>query len=84
MALREDLLHTIASWHLPVPVADDTSLISSGLLDSLALYRLVLWVEEQTGQPLDPTRVDIREEFDTVGSILCFVTEWRQPARGRA
>lgn len=73
MPQREDLLRTIAGWHLPTPVTDDTSLVRSGLLDSLALFRLVLWVEEQTGQPLDPTRVNIREDLDNVASILRFV-----------
>ena len=73
MAQREDLLRTIAARNLPVSVADDTPLIRSGLLDSLALFNLVLWVEEQTGQPLDPTTVDIRHDLDCVASILRFV-----------
>jgi acyl carrier protein len=80
---REDLLRTIAAWHLPVPVTDDTSLVRSGLLDSLALFRLVLWVEEQTGRPLDPTQVNIRADFDSVASILRFVDGSRQHDPGR-
>ena len=84
MPQREDLLRTIAAWHLPVPVTDDTPLVRSGLLDSLALFHLVLWVEEQTGQPLDPTQVNIRDELDSVASVLRFVAERRQhiPERG--
>lgn len=83
MPQREDLLRTIAAWHLPVPVTDDTPLVRSGLLDSLALFRLVLWVEEQTGKPLDPTQVDIVDEFDSVASILRFVDACRQNDTGR-
>ena len=83
MSLREDLLGTIAAWHLPVAVTDDTPLIRSGLLDSLALFNLVLWVEEKTGHPLDPTRVDFRNELNTVTSILEFVArQRRQDAAG--
>lgn len=73
MSQRNDLLRTISSWQLPEPVTDETSLIRSGLLDSLALYRLMLWVEEQIGEPLDPTGVDIREELDSVEGVLRFV-----------
>ncbi len=83
MPQREDLLRTIAAWHLPVPVTDDTPLVRSGLLDSLALFRLVLWVEEQTGKPLDPTQVDIGDEFDSVASILRYVAGRRQDNTGR-
>jgi acyl carrier protein len=74
---REDLLRTIDSWQLSVTVPDDTSLIRSGLLDSLALFRLMLWVEEQTGEPLDPTRLDIREELDSVEGVLRYVAGQR-------
>jgi acyl carrier protein len=79
---REDLLRTIAAWHLPVPVTDDTPLVRSGLLDSLKLFNLVLWVEQQTGQPLDPTQVDVRNDFDTVASILRFVDGRRRSDTG--
>lgn len=82
MALREDLHRTIAAWHVAAPVTDDTSLVRSGLLDSVALFNLVLWVEEQTGQPLDPTQVNFRDEFDTVTSILGYVAEARQHTAG--
>jgi acyl carrier protein len=78
MSLRDELLGTIAAWHLPVAITDDTPLIRSGLLDSLALFNLVLWVEEKAGHPLDPTRVDFRNELNTVTSILEFVARQRQ------
>lgn len=73
MTLHDSLQRTIASWKLPVTIADDTPLLSSGLLDSVALFNLVLWIEEQTGRPLDPTTVDIRRELDTVTRVLAFV-----------
>jgi acyl carrier protein len=80
MAIREELLNTIAAWHLPVPVSDDTPLVQSGLLDSVALFNLVLWIEQQTGQPLNPAHVDIQRELNTVTSILNLVTRLQQSA----
>lgn len=52
---------------------DDTSLIDSGLLDSLALLRLAEWVSEVLGGGLALERVDIRAEWDTVADIVAFV-----------
>lgn len=73
MTLHQELRDTIASWKLPVEIADDTPLLSSGLLDSTALFNLVLWIEEKTGRPLDPTTIDIRRELDTVTRVLEYV-----------
>ncbi len=83
MALRDDLLKTLAGWRLRAPVTDETPLVTSGLLDSVALFNLLLWVEEQTGQPLDPTRIDIREELNTITSVLNLVARLQQEAAGR-
>jgi acyl carrier protein len=52
---------------------DDTSLIGSGLLDSLALLQLAEWVAEELGGALDLERVDIRAEWDTLADILGFL-----------
>jgi len=78
MPLREELLRTIAAGRPAVPITDDTPLIQSGLLDSVALFNLMLWIEEQTGQPLDPTRLDVRTELNTVTSILDLVSRLRR------
>jgi acyl carrier protein len=83
MSLRDDLLATIAGWNLPLEPADDTPLIGSGLLDSLALFNLVLWVEEKTGSPVDPTQFDLPREWDTVAGIVAFVERRRSRAQRR-
>jgi acyl carrier protein len=80
MDARDDLLRTIGAGRLPGAVDDDTSLVRSGLLDSHALFRMVLWVEEQTGQPLDPTTMSIADELDTVEGVLRFVEARRRAA----
>jgi len=81
-ALRHELHSTIADWDENGGVADDTPLISSGRLDSFNLLRLVLWVEEKIGQPVDATRIDLATEWNTVDQIVAFVAHHRA-ANGR-
>ncbi len=83
MSLREELLRVIADGRPPVPVTDDTLLIQAGVIDSVALFNLILWIEERTGQPIDPTKLDIRTEFGSVPSILRLVARLRgEPLQG--
>lgn len=77
MTLRDDLLRVITDGQPAVPITDDTPLIQSGVIDSVALFNLMLWIEERTGQPLDPTRLDVRKELDTVTGILRLVARLR-------
>ena len=58
---------------LPPALKDEESLIRSGLLDSSALFDLLLWVEQQTGTPLDPTRFDFLTEFDSINGIARYL-----------
>ena len=84
VALREELVALVRSWDLELgeAVRDDTSLIKSGVFDSLALWNLLLWVEKQIGRPVDPTSFDLIEEWDTVADVVRFLE--RQPATGRS
>jgi len=77
--LRDSLLAAIADWDQSggVNLAGDTPLISSGRLDSFNLLRLVLWVEEELGRPVDATRIDLAAEWDTVDQIVGFVARHR-------
>jgi acyl carrier protein len=59
-------------------VVDDTSLIRSGLLDSLGLFRLALWIEKETRSKLDLESLDPAKEWDTIQEILNFVAEHRE------
>ncbi|MFB3817857.1 MAG: phosphopantetheine-binding protein [Candidatus Methylomirabilales bacterium] len=70
---------SIAEWELDLPeVAPHTSLIRSGLFDSVALLNLVLWVEERIGGPVDPSGFDLMREWDTVADIVAFVQTRRR------
>ena len=48
------------------------SLISSGVLDSLALLRLIAFLEEQMGVTVDDSEV-IPENFETINGIKLFI-----------
>jgi acyl carrier protein len=52
---------------------DDTSLIRSGLIDSMGLFNLALWIERETGSKLDLNAFDISTEWETIGGILSFI-----------
>jgi acyl carrier protein len=82
MSLRDQLRARLAEFALPAEIGDDTSLIRSGLLDSSALFNLALWIEEQTGAPVDAMRVNFRTELDTVAGILQYVTTHQHGKRG--
>lgn len=59
-------------------LADDASLIRSGLVDSSALLNLTLWVEREAGRPFDVTALDLPEDWDTVADIVRFVEELKK------
>jgi GNAT superfamily N-acetyltransferase/acyl carrier protein len=73
--LRKELLALIESWDLRLPptIGDNTPLISSGVFDSLALFNLTIWIEEKIGRSIDPSRVNIAAEWDSVRGVLQFV-----------
>ena len=75
MSIRDKLIVQIESWNVEMPERWDVgaSLISSGILDSLGLFRLILWIEEQIGSSLDPTKIDLARELDTIADIVRFV-----------
>ena len=65
------------------PLNADTPLIASGLFDSLALFNLMVWIEERVGAPIDPTAFDLSKEWDTVNDIVRFVERQRSQGRNR-
>ena len=74
-SLRDELHTLIKSWVLDLPAAfdDHTSLLGSGLFDSLALFNLILWIETKTGRTIDPTSVNVAKEWDSIASILTYL-----------
>jgi acyl carrier protein len=58
-------------------LGDDTSLIRSGLLDSLGLFNLAQWIEKETRSRLDLSSLDPSKEWETIPDILNFIEEHR-------
>lgn len=54
----------------------DESLISSGVLDSLALLRLIAFLEDQMGITVEDSEV-IPENFETIKEIKAFIDRKR-------
>ena len=83
---RAALIAFLGGRQLPLPAGwdEDTRLIHSGLLDSLALFELILWLEERLGEPVDPTRFELAEELDTMRRILAFLEHRRGDQRSPA
>lgn len=77
--LREQLRALIAEFAGPEHglIDDDTPLISSALVESIALLNVALWVEEQIDAAVEITAFDLAAEWDTVARILDFVEKHR-------
>ena len=55
-----------------LPLADETPLLDTGILDSLGLLRLVVFLEEQFGITMDDADL-LPENFATVNSICAYL-----------
>jgi acyl carrier protein len=73
----ESIINTYISGELVsrpelLPLRNDTVLLETGLLDSLAVLKLVLFLEEQFGVVVDPADL-IAEHFQTVDAICAYL-----------
>lgn len=84
--LRDELLAELPRWGVKLDSAlrNDTSLIVSGLVDSVGLFEMLLWIEEKSGATIDPATVDWRSEWDSVAAILHYIERRREEQRGPA
>ena len=83
--LRAQLRALIAEFAGPEHgvIDDDTPLISSALVESIALLNVALWVEEQIDAAVEIASFDLAAEWDTVAQILDFVEKHRRDDRAR-
>lgn len=54
------------------PVAGDTDLLLTGLVDSLGVVMIVNWIETTLGTTIDPADV-VLENFQTIDQMLSFL-----------
>lgn len=73
--IRERLIAFLAELDVAVDTRtpDDAPLIDSGVLDSLGILKLALWVEQQVGRPLDPASLDLPGDWNTLERITTFI-----------
>jgi acyl carrier protein len=65
-----------------LPLADDTSLLEAGILDSLALLRMVVFLEERFGITVGDADL-LPENFASVNAICAYIRA-RQPGKQEA
>lgn len=79
MSLHDRILDFIKKLNLErnTKIKADTSLIKSGLIDSLSLLHLAEWIEQQVDTHVDLTKFDLSKEWDTIADIGGFIERHR-------
>ena len=65
-----------------LPLADETSLLETGILDSLSLLRLVVFLEERFGITMGDADL-LPENFTSVNTICAYLRA-REPGKRQA
>jgi len=60
-----------------LPLKNDTPLLETGLLDSLSVLKLVLFLEQEFGVVVDPKDL-VAEHFETVDAICAYLRAQHQ------
>lgn len=55
----------------------DAPLVSSGRVDSLGLFQLILWIESEIGRPVDAPSLSLGQQLDSIRDILAWVRTQR-------
>jgi acyl carrier protein len=66
-----------------LPLGNATSLLETGVLDSLSLLRLVVFIQEQFGIVVDDVDL-VPENFDTVDAICAYLRSTDGGRTGKA
>jgi acyl carrier protein len=66
-----------------LPLGNTTSLLETGVLDSLSLLRLVVFVQERFGIVVDDVDL-VPEHFDTVDAICAYLRSQDGKTAGQA
>jgi acyl carrier protein len=81
MALNRENLSSFIRESLNIgatPLTDDTCLFSSGLVDSISMVELVMYIETESGVKLSLSDITV-ENLDSVGAILRLIELRRSP-----
>ena len=70
--INDYISHELVQDASLLPISNATSLLDTGILDSLSLFRLVIFVEERFGITVDESDL-IPEHFNTVDAICAYL-----------
>jgi acyl carrier protein len=73
-AIENFIINDIMLDDISTKLDPNDSLISSGVLDSLALLRLIAFIEEQFSVTVEDSEV-IPENLETINDIVAFVEQ---------
>jgi acyl carrier protein len=51
----------------------DESLIKSGIVNSLALFNMAIWIEQEIGSPIEFADINLPDDWDTIERIVAFI-----------
>jgi acyl carrier protein len=66
-----------------LPLGNATSLLETGILDSLSLLRLVVFIQERFGITVDDVDL-VPEHFDSVDAICAYLRSRAEEGAGQA
>ena len=78
-ALREFILTECLPGESPANLRDDTPLTGGGILDSLAMFHLMAFVEEKFGIEVEAHEAGV-DNFQTLDTIASFIQRKRAQA----
>ena len=59
------------------PIKPNSSLLDSGLIDSVGIFKLVEFIEESFGIKIEDEEI-VPENFETINSLVAFITSKRK------
>lgn len=75
--INDYISHELVNQPELLPLQNDTPLLASGILDSLSMLKLVLFLEQQFGIVVNPKDL-IPEHFETVDTICAYLRSQHQ------
>lgn len=77
--LRKFIAETILFSNNGYPYPDDASFLENGIIDSMNIMEIVMFVEDRLGIKVEDSEI-IPDHFDSVARIADFVARKKQPA----
>jgi len=78
-AVRDYLRRELMEDRPDFPLTDETNLLTEHIVDSLGIFMLITFLEEQFGIVIDADEVLV-EHFETVAAVATLVESKLQPA----